>query len=81
MTSEQKQLIEEFADNRSLETFEKLADTFPRDANYLGLYIFVVMYGELKDVLTREQIIEGLTMVIDKMNEERGIDTGTTPTP
>lgn len=70
MTTEQKQLIEEFADNRSLETFEKLADMFPEDVNYLGLYIFVVMYGELKHIMTREHIIKRLTMVIEKMNKE-----------
>lgn len=80
MTSEQKQLIEEFADKRDSDTMHKLVRTFPKNTNYLGLYIFVVMYGELKDVLTRGQIIEGLTMVIDKMNEENGTDTGTTPT-
>lgn len=70
MTSEQKQLIEKFAEKRDSDTMHKLVRTFPEDANYLGLYIFVVMYGELKDVLTREQIIVGLTMVIDKMNKE-----------
>lgn len=71
MTFEQRKLIVEFADNPNYETMQKLIHTFPEDTNYLRLYIFVVMYGELKDVLTKEHIVEGLTMVIDKMNKEK----------
>lgn len=70
VTEEQRQLIEEFADEPNIESFNKLLNTYPENTNYLGLYIFMLFYKELKDEMTKELIIESLTMVIDKMNKE-----------